>query len=709
MITAFQFSLEQQVLEGLVVIGRYDGQHACLSAGTPNGKVLLHCPYTQGEDGRELIRYLNISRRITAMRVAPLVPNNGGRDVLLIGTPSSLLVYDVEENADVFFRDMQDGVGAVAVGTFSNTDSLVAVVGGNCSIIAFDPEGNEVFWTVCGDNVSALAFCDTNDDGIAELIVGTEDFDIKILQYEDVIGEISETDVVRRLEPLSKGLYAYALANGTVGVYSEKKRLWRMKSKTYVGALCAFDIDQDGQKELAIGWSNGKIEIRDPTNGEVKFKDHFQDSIAAVVAADYRNDGKETLMAVSANGDVKGWLPTDREIPALENQTPQDNTAYRDLLAKRQELQSALLSFQEQSKLAKSSSKTSQQQQGIIPTNTDLKISLRTNKPQGTVEMHLMTSNLSVIKTVHIFAEFLFDDESCMLHPMPPSNNVVVQISPNKDMETPMHIIALVGTSTNSLQYHVFEHRYTMPKFSMYHYEVGAVKRPEGHVYFPIKDRSNRVWMWIDNSFIGVDQNNARRTKSDSTTLFAPFTSLRNGKPLIFEMKEGRLTLWTDDIEVAGGIVQDLCVFLQMPDVESCAHFPEEIERFSEMITVIEGCNSVRHTMTAGMADDSNFVKALIVKSEDYRILGDYDNMRKVLIGLLNANSELLAEYKKRSTNHQLLLEKLKEMNMVIQRVAGLRLGQARTRVISHCRQAIKKANTHELAEIMRTGSSESA
>merc|ERR1719439_284617 len=108
--------------------------------------------------------------------------------------------------------------------------------------------------------------------------------------------------------------------------------------------------------------------------------------------------------------------------------------------------------------------------QGVIPTDTKLNVSLKSNKVQGTVELHLMTSNYSVIRAVVIFAEHLFDGEACMLHPIPPSNNVIVQISPSKDVQTMMSIRALAGGSANSLQYHVFEVNYVMPKFAMYHF-----------------------------------------------------------------------------------------------------------------------------------------------------------------------------------------------------------------------------------------------
>merc|ERR1712050_725591 len=107
--------------------------------------------------------------------------------------------------------------------------------------------------------------------------------------------------------------------------------------------------------------------------------------------------------------------------------------------------------------------------QGVIPTDTKLNISLKSNKNQGTVELHLMTTNYSVIRAVVISAEHLFDGEACMLHPIPPSNNVIVQISPAKDVQTVMNIKAFAGLSSNSVQYHVFEMNYVMPKFAMYH------------------------------------------------------------------------------------------------------------------------------------------------------------------------------------------------------------------------------------------------
>jgi hypothetical protein len=40
-----------------------------------------------------------------------------------------------------------------------------------CWVQGFDPEGSDVFWTVTGDNVSSMALCDIDGDGLQELLV----------------------------------------------------------------------------------------------------------------------------------------------------------------------------------------------------------------------------------------------------------------------------------------------------------------------------------------------------------------------------------------------------------------------------------------------------------------------------------------------------------------------------------------------------------
>merc|ERR1712107_879458 len=120
--------------------------------------------------------------------------------------------------------------------------------------------------------------------------------------------------------------------------------------------------------------------------------------------------------------------------------------------------------------------------------------------------------------------------------------------------------------------------------------------------------------------------------------------------------------------DAAGEMIQDLCAHLQIEELESTASFPDEMEKFKAVLMRVDEYNAVRLKLTAEMADSANLVKALIVKAEDYRMLSDMPNLKKVFSSLQQTNSDLISEYTKRANNHQQLLGQLKEVNMMIQK-----------------------------------------
>lgn len=62
-----------------------------------------------------------------------------------------------------------------------------------------------------------------------QLLVGSEDFDIRVFKHEEILFEMSETEAVTALCPMQGSRFGYALANGTVGVYEKLSRWWRIK------------------------------------------------------------------------------------------------------------------------------------------------------------------------------------------------------------------------------------------------------------------------------------------------------------------------------------------------------------------------------------------------------------------------------------------------------------------------------------------------
>ena len=142
-----------------------DGKSPSLVCGTTGGKVLVHSPHEKRnnlqseDDGGHFpaTKILNFNRAITSLVCGCLgsSDNNEKRtpETLFIGSSSNLLAYDIHRNADVFSKEVQDGVNVLKIGKTShyNAPSLL-FAGGNCSVIGFDQEGNEAFWTVTGQN-----------------------------------------------------------------------------------------------------------------------------------------------------------------------------------------------------------------------------------------------------------------------------------------------------------------------------------------------------------------------------------------------------------------------------------------------------------------------------------------------------------------------------------------------------------------------------
>lgn len=240
----------------LAAIGKFDGNHPSLAYATTGGKVCIHSPHASGDQAQ--VQYLNINKEITALTTGQL-DSDSSRDVLLVGTNTSLQAYDVYTNQDLFFKDISDGVCALAVIQLGWVSTPSVVVGGVCCILGIDSQGTEQFWTVTGDRVTALAASDVCGKGRMELVAGSDNFCIQALYKESVAEEITEADKIVGLASLDGTKFGYALANGTIGVYDKGNRTWRIKSKHSVTALCSHDLDGDGELELISGWSNGKV------------------------------------------------------------------------------------------------------------------------------------------------------------------------------------------------------------------------------------------------------------------------------------------------------------------------------------------------------------------------------------------------------------------------------------------------------------------
>ncbi|XP_064601546.1 Bardet-Biedl syndrome 2 protein homolog [Liolophura sinensis] len=748
LVPIFTLKLNHKINPRMVSLGKYDGVHPALTCATAAGKVFIHNPHNRGIVGGRVasgddtsdISLLSINQQVSAVSAGQLNPNIPN-DILVVGTSTNLLAYDVNNNRDLFYKETPDGSNAIVMGQLGGLELPLAVVGGNCSLQGFDYEGNDSFWTVTGDNVCSLSMIDFTCDGQQELIVGSEDYDIRVFREDEIIAEMTETEAITSLCPMLGTKFGYSLANGTVGVYDKTARYWRIKSKNQAVIIHGFDLDSDGVPELITGWSNGKVDARSDRTGEVVFKDNFPHAIAGIVQGDYRMDGQDQLICCSVEGEVRGYNAASPDLKGNLMDSNLEQDTVRELSQRKQMLILELKNYEENTKVALSSgvsgasispgvlksdssaagpgsvgksmtSLTSLEKgtgsnsgMGVIPANTQLQTSLSVNaggeKEQPHVELTISTSNDTIIRAVLIFAEGIFEGESHVIHPNINyvSNNLKVAIFPPKDITVDLHIKAFVGYKS-SLQFHVFELTRQLPRFSMYALTEPVSPEPSSSVVFQVHDRVQRLVLWINQMFL------LQEDLVCEGSLCVTFMSLRGTGPLVIKMEpSGQVTIRTDDMDLAGDIIQALAVFLNVEDLQVTADFPKEMEALRQILIRVDEFHSVRQKLTAEMADHSNLIRSMVVRAEDSRLMGDMRNMRKAYMELYDLNRDLINGYTIRSNNHQELLTCLKQVNQIIQKAGRLRVGKYKTQVVAACRSAIKSNNINSLFKIIKSGS----
>jgi len=79
----------------------------------------------------------------------------------------------------------------------------------------------------------------------------------------------------------------------------------------------------------------------------------------------------------------------------------------------------------------------------------------------------------------------------------------------------------------------------------------------------------------------------------------------------------------SDEIELAGNVLQDICLSFKITDIETHAYYHHYVEDVEKMTKNIENLDSVRNQFSINMVEIINFIKDYFVKAEDNRMLDD--------------------------------------------------------------------------------------
>ncbi|XP_015513002.1 Bardet-Biedl syndrome 2 protein homolog isoform X1 [Neodiprion lecontei] len=696
---AFSLQLERKVESGLVACGKFDGSHACIVVATSGGNILVHSPHRRPlpnpdddpKTGRlawtgELAE-LRIGKQVTSLYAGRLGEDE--RDVLMIGTATHLLVYNVEDNADVFYKEMSDGAYTVTVGKLGwLTDRSVVVIGGNCSVTVLDASGTEVFWTVTGDVVVSLMIFDFDGDGANELILGSVDFEIRALKGDSVAWDVKETAPVTALVALSGCQFGYAVGNGTVGVYEMGQRLWRVKSKHRVVAIRGYDVNGDGTEELVTGWSSGKVDARVPATGEVVFRVQLSAAVVGIARADYRRTGRPDLVVVSATGEVRGFGPG-----AASSEASEPGDKMRELLAKKQALIAEM------------------RHRAANPGSFASRLAVEVSCGDGAVRMALAAGPGLLVHCAIVFAEGVFDGETLVDRPSRPCGQIEIELRPPKDTPVDVHVKVCVGPMGADLL-QVFELTRQLPRFCMYEriekpIDVEDALLDESGVTIEVAERPQRVAIWLGQNLILPEETEVEVAEVGPTagTLNVCLRGLRDGKLHRLEATSGgKIRLRTNDSNFAGEVVQSLASYLGLGELGAEANFPEDEKLMTEALERLTGLRETEIRLRAGEARGAAMLRNLLVRTEDARILGDAKNAKTRLAQLRAVNGDLIRDHEIGANSYRDLVRTLKELNAAVQRIARLRVGKASANAIAKCRSAIRDGDTRALVAVARQG-----
>lgn len=152
---------------------------------------------------------------------------------MAIGTESNILVYQVDDNLEIFYKEIPEGVRCMLIGCIDLILGPMLLVGSNTTVRGLNDKGDEIFWIVTTGNVNSMILFDFNRDSENEILLGCEDHKIKIYKNDKFLRDLNENASVKQIASIGPLLISFILQNGTIGVYEEHVRLWRIKVSKY--------------------------------------------------------------------------------------------------------------------------------------------------------------------------------------------------------------------------------------------------------------------------------------------------------------------------------------------------------------------------------------------------------------------------------------------------------------------------------------------
>jgi Bardet-Biedl syndrome 2 protein len=303
-------------------------------------------------------------------------------------------------------------------------------------------------------------------------------------------------------------------------------------------------------------------------------------------------------------------------------------------------------------------------------------------------------------------SEQIYKGESYVKFPSRETNKVVIQIKTKKDMQINLHIKVLVGKSYYLHDYQIFEYNKIIPKYCFYillRDEIEYKDELIQGVSFPFNERIERLILWIEMN-LNISKKELESFKIGETEYKIRFNSLRTDKILQISVKDNTLSIFTEEIELAGNILQDMFEYFKLKEFNTSINYTEVVKSFTSTIDNIQRLDNERNQYNINMTEIITFIKDLYVRAEDNRLIDNIQNFKDYFRKINLKNMELLDEFEKRSARFEELINDLKKINEIIMTFSNLKVGRFKNEIVNQCRNCIRKKNYKLLIKIISTG-----
>ena len=659
-----QYETHENAIPRFSAIGNFTKNGTCFATLSTTKRV---CVFDSTQSPETSKSFINAGQKVTCMSSIRV----RDQDYVIIGTDNSLLVFNVDQNSQVFTSLISDGVFSVTV---SRSNTIYA--GSNCSILGYDTNGEEVFWTVSGDIVTAM--CEAEIGGTLSLVAASNDLMIRTFVGEESKREMRVHFPCTFLTSAGPDKFIAGFENGSVALYDNLQKVWNYSTQDSIVGLTMIDFSGRRAKDLVVGCGEGQLVFLDMANGQVTRKENLEMHLSSIGLVDFKGDGRSFLTTIGSNGAIRVFMPKGAE--GLGQEAKQAFNLRQAQPKFIQEKAKLLMRIYELSSTTIASG-TMNSLQGMkgsykLGKNLDehcIELQIQTDPPtpiQATIVECPTTSNTDFV---------VFDTNN----PAGPTHKIFLWL-PN-DVTGVMKVEAFVSGV-------VLPFQINFQKF----YGFGEVKdaHPTGCAKF--EHSGDMFAQFVSKNFVTVQEIN--------TNFRVCFASVSDREPLVLSSDGKTCRIECERVATAARIASEFCDFANIKEFPCKAHFPDEINALMDAVKTggdLDDTKSVHRAEVAGLIAA---VKDTIVRIENAEIIEHYNTLYDSVLECERLNAELAREHVKRITNKETLGCGNQKINAMIQSFAELRRGNSRNTLLQLCRKYLQAHDYPKLPYILENG-----